>query len=60
LWQHKTGRKLEGAGSFSPPSATLAILCSTANFIFLADFLEDRARCEKAGIVFHRRFSDEV
>ena len=23
-------------------------------------WLEDRARCEKAGIVFHRRFSDEV
>jgi hypothetical protein len=41
---------LEGAGFFSPPSAAVATRCSTGNFIFLADFQEDRARCEKAGI----------
>src|SRR5438105_4094156 len=42
--------KIVRSGSFSPPLAALATRCSTGNSIFLVDFLEDRPRCEKAGI----------
>jgi len=42
--------KIVRSGSFSPTSTAVATRCSTGNCIFLADFLEDRARCEKAGI----------
>src|SRR5438270_10183651 len=42
--------KIVRSGSFSPTLAALATRCSTGNSIFLVDFLEDRPRCEKAGI----------
>src|SRR5260370_13440034 len=42
--------KIVRSGSFSPISAAVATRCSTGNSIFPADFLQDRARCEKAGI----------
>src|SRR5712692_4815633 len=42
--------KIVRSGSFSPLSAAVATRCSTGNSIFPADFLQDRARCEKAGI----------
>src|SRR5258708_11563414 len=38
------------SGFFSPTSAAVATRCWTGNSIYRADFLADRARCEKAGI----------